>query len=683
MKDNRRKAWRSRVWAALIVMLAMCLPGLAGVTAAVMAEALPAAEEGLAAPYVEPDDTLSTGQRTWWDCVYFGTYPQTEIVASPSDAVDDYAVQEGDFLVDPALYARLSEAGWSDNETELDGERYLRMMQADAVTSAANRDGHYRWNAETKWHYFRFDPLRWRVLAVEDEKAFLLADRMPDCEPYHSEDGPITWERSTLRSWLNCLPGEENDAGIDYRGKGFLDRAFTAEEREAVLLTQVENRDNACYGTDCGNDTEDAVFLLSNDEVFGTEIAARNGFYPFDGKDDPAKRFCSTMYAKCRGAWWSAVEGYKGNSFWFMRTNGYTRESVTYICDFGYIYQRGTISSCEDAGVLPALWVSLDRAVLEEAGTVSSGDVQQETGTAAEDRDGRTRVRNPMVTEAPELPDGKQVTYSMIRFGTYPQTEVTEDETLMASLRQADWEGNETEYEGTGYVLVRDEAGKERVFAREPLLWRVLEAENGTALLLSHAAVDCAPFQEDLADVSWAECTLRSYLNGYGPARNVSGRDYTATGENFLARAFTAEEQEAILEMPVRNEDNYYFGTDSGEMTHDRIFLLAESELFVYDSAVIHGFSPRDEIPDRAKQFTPTDWALRKGVWCGEAGNVFWITRTPGYTPANVVYVDESGYMYNRGILVTCRDAALIPALVLDLDSAVYEYAGTYTVGED
>ena len=71
-----------------------------------------------------------------------------------------------------------------------------------------------------------------------------------------------------------------------------------------------------------------------------------------------------------------------------------------------------------------------------------------------------------------------------------------------------------------------------------------------------------------------------------------------------------------------------------------------------------------------------------KGIWQdSERGNVFWITRTTGYTHANVVYVDESGYMYNRGILVTCGDAAVIPALVLDLDSSVYEYAGTCTIG--
>ena len=131
------------------------------------------------------------------------------------------------------------------------------------------------------------------------------------------------------------------------------------------------------------------------------------------------------------------------------------------------------------------------------------------------------------------------------------------------------------------------------------------------------------------------------------------------------------------------DEKNYYFGMDSGAETEDRIFLPAESELFIHDSSEIHGFSRRDDVADRARQFKPTDYAILKGVWkeSGERGNVFWITRTTGYTHDNVVYVDESGYMYNRGSLVTCSDAAVIPALVLDLDSSVYEYAGVYTIG--
>ena len=650
----------------------------------------------LTEPVVEKDDTLSTGQVTEWSCICFGTYPQTEIVPAPSDAVDEYAVQEGDLLVDADLYDRLTQAAWSGNETEIDGVRYLRMDRDGAVNSSLDSAGHYRWGNEDEWHYFRYDPIRWRVIGLEDGKAFLMADRLLDCQPYHTEAGPVFWERSTVRSWLNGLSGADNAAGIDYRGTGFLDRAFSDTERRAILLSRVENKPNARYGTDCGSDTEDYIFLLSNEEVFGSDTAARNGFYPQNGKDDPAKRFRSTMYAKCRGAWWSSVDAYRGNSFWFMRTNGYTQESVTYICDFGYIYQRGTISTCEDAGLLVAMWIDLDQAQYEPAGTVSSKavlrTVSADAGETGREKD---RIIDPVVEPDPEQSDGKTVTYTLVRFGSYPQSEVVPDPSdgspgskadaqLYDALVKADWDDNECVYQGEKYLRI-NENGSVRYFACEPLLWRVLEVRDGTALLLSHAAVDCEPFQEELMDVSWDNCTLRSYLNGYGPQENASAVDYSAAGDNFLDMAFSPDEQDAILENPVRNEDNYYFGVDSGNTTSDRIFLLAESELFVYDSSRIHGFSPRDEVADRAKQFTPTDYAIRKGVWSASDenayGNVFWITRTTGYTHSNVVYVDESGYMYNRGILVTCSDAAVIPALVLDLDSSVYEYAGTYTIG--
>ncbi len=650
-------------------------------------------------PCVEADESLSTGQVTRWACVTFGAYPQTEIVRGPFAAVDDYALREGDWLEDPALYERLTRAEWDGGETEIDGVRYLRMSREDAVTSASDGAGHYRWEDGIAWHYFRFDPIRWRVIALEDGAACLMADRLLDCQPYNAKDGPVSWEGSTVRSWLNGYPADQNDAGIDYRGKGFLDRAFTAAEREAVIRTRIGNLPNRRYGTDCGGDTDDFVFLLSNAEVFGSDAAARHGFYASNGYDDPAKRFRSTLYAKCRGAWWSSVDGYMGNSFWFMRTNGYTRESVTYICDFGYIYQRGTIATCEDAGLLPAIWIDLDRADVEPAGTVSSGDIREGAfrDAAGEDPRQRDRIVNPIVVPAPEEPDGKAVTYSLVRFGSYPQSEIVPeageaptggvaDEALYALLENAPWDNDEWERDGRRYlrVFAPDESGarRARYFACEPLLWRVLEVRDGTALLISNAAIECEPFQADLRDVSWESCTLRSWLNGYGARANASAIDYSGDGESFLSRAFSAEERDAILETGVRNEDNYYFGMDSGSETRDRVFLPAESELFIHDSSAIHGFSRRDEVADRAKQFKPTDYAMWKGVWSDSdgSGNVFWITRTTGYTHANVVYVDESGYMYNRGILVTCRDAAVIPALVLDLDSAVYEYAGTCAI---
>ena len=649
---------------------------------------------------VEEDESLSTGQRTRWSCLTFGAYPQTEIVEKDFSAVDEYAVQQGDILKDEALYQALTEADWVDDETEIDGTRYLRMTGKDAVTCSVDREQHYRWRNTEEWHYFRYDPIRWRVIEQDGSRVFLMADKLLDCQPFHEEDGAVTWETSTVRSWLNGYSGKQNTAGRDYQGIGFLDKAFSQKEREAILQTQVHNHPNSYYGTDSGSDTEDAVFLLSNEEVFSSDAAAEHGFYAASGKDDPAKRFRSTMYAKCRGSWWSSVPDYRGNSFWFMRTSGYTPESVTYICDFGYIYNRGTISTCDDAGLLVGLWTDLERADVRPAGFVSSSDVIVPAEVSSgEEGSGKENIINPRVLPDENMPDGKQVTYSMVELGEYPQTEITghedgagnslADEKLYAALSDAEWEEDEIEIDGIRYrklSCLEEGEERERYFVYEPLLWRVLEVDDGTALLLADKAVDCVPFQEELRDVSWEDCTLRSYLNGYDEEKNASGIDYSGPGMSFLDKAFSEEEKDAILCYPVRNQENYYFGMDSGEDTLDQVFVLAESEIFAHDSALIHGFSPRDEVADRARQFVPTDYALAEGAWQAEgdraSGNVFWMTRTTGYTHGNVVYVDESGYLYNRGILVTCGDISVVPALILDLDSEAYRYAGTSTTGQ-
>ena len=150
---------------------------------------------------------------------------------------------------------------------------------------------------------------------------------------------------------------------------------FSETERNAIETTSVENAPNSSYGTNCGPDTQDRVFILSNKEVFASPLATDYGFYAGSGIDDAARRFRSTLYAKCRGAWWSSVTGYRGNSFWFMRTNGYTPSNITYICDFGYLYNQGTAVTCDDAAILPALTIDLTKASWTVATPVKSTDI--------------------------------------------------------------------------------------------------------------------------------------------------------------------------------------------------------------------------------------------------------------------------------------------------------------------
>ena len=314
--------------------------------------------KGLSSPVVK--SPRASNHVTKWSCIYFGHYPTTEIVGEPFSAVDDYALSEGDVMMDAALYDKLAKAEWTEDDIEIEGKRYHRINGQGAVTCSANREQHYRWSDATEWKYFIYSPIKWRVLNIKGTKALLLADRMPDTCPFHDKAEDVSWSESLLRKWLNSE---------------FYDKAFLAAEKAAIELTEVVNAPNYYFGTSSGPDTKDYVFVLSESEVFSSSLAEDYGFYPSDGLDDSARRFKSTLYAKCRGAWWSPVEGYRGNSFWFMRSSGYTMSNVTYVCDFGYLYNRGTVVTCDDAAVLPAITIDLSKAHYQEATPVYSTEI--------------------------------------------------------------------------------------------------------------------------------------------------------------------------------------------------------------------------------------------------------------------------------------------------------------------
>ena len=600
--------------------------------------------DGIHLPAVEADDVSPTGQKTTWSCVYFGSYPTEEVIDDSWNAVDAYALQEGDVIRDNDLYARLEKADWTSDTVELDGVSYIRICADDVDASTELREQHYVWEDNRTWHYFRISPIRWRVLDVSDNKALLLADRMPDSVPYNTTDAEVTWSNSSLRSWLNGY---------------FADHAFSDVERDAIVTASCRNLDNQDYGTECGEDTEDRVFILSNEEVFEGKASGRYGFHEGREHDDPAKRFTSTLYAKCRGAWWSPVDAYKGNSFWFMRTNGYNQRSVTYICDFGFIYSRGTLVTCSDAGVLPAIRVDLGKAVLEPAGEVKSTDIMNKPAAPKTDA-----IGNPVTVDDETQPGKAYTVWNSVSFGQYPQTEIKADTDMFRKLETLNaGEGEDVTVDDARYIKLGG-----RWFRYDKIIWRVLEVTDGEMLLLSDRALDCVPFNTEYCDVSWDGSGIRQWLNG--------GADQPDGQRSFIDMAFTEEERKSVPDTEVSNADNYYFKTHCGTNTNDKVFILSEEEVFSSGKAVRYGFRPDDAVADAGRRIKPTDYAIARGAWrsdnSGTAGNGFWILRTNGYTGDNVVYVGEKGYLYNRGIPVTCKDAGIVPAIRIKLDGSSY-----------
>ena len=63
------------------------------------------------------------------------------------------------------------------------------------------------------------------------------------------------------------------------------------------------------------------------------------------------------------------------NSITSITTSGYTTRSITYVCDFGYLYDQGTAVTCDDAVVLPAINVDLEKASYQKTTSVESTDI--------------------------------------------------------------------------------------------------------------------------------------------------------------------------------------------------------------------------------------------------------------------------------------------------------------------
>ena len=75
-----------------------------------------AASVTLKNPRIVKDDSMEAGQKVTWDCIWFGSYPQREVVADAASynaIYKDYYNPKTDIIEDAALFQKLETAsGW-------------------------------------------------------------------------------------------------------------------------------------------------------------------------------------------------------------------------------------------------------------------------------------------------------------------------------------------------------------------------------------------------------------------------------------------------------------------------------------------------------------------------------------------------------------------------------------------
>ena len=202
---------------------------------------------------------------------------------------------------------------------------------------------------------YNTDPIKWRVLAnnTSSKQLFLLSDQALDTVPYHTEKEDVTWEKSTIRSWLN---------------ETFYKAAFNSSEQGMIKSTKVTADANPEYDTDPGNDTTDKVFLLSINEG--------NKYF----SSDEARRCVPTEYAIEQGAWTSdsyTVDG-KATCWWWLRSPGGYSDNAAIVDIGGDVDYDGRNVDLDYICVRPAFNLNLESVIFTSA---AEGGKKSTTGT--------------------------------------------------------------------------------------------------------------------------------------------------------------------------------------------------------------------------------------------------------------------------------------------------------------
>lgn len=307
----------------------------------------------------------------------------------------------------------------------------------------------------------------------------------------------------------------------------------------------------------------------------------------------------------------------------------------------------------------------------------------------------------------------------VIEFGSYPQTRVTDEETLAAlDATEPEWHsygyysgsGNamdgqmtasdymeyaDIEYNGQTYrgvyfsqyrptythvassannsdpdLTYQDDnkyyVGIKYWFLWEPLQWRILDSDTG--LVLCEKLIDSQAYNNYgvfTNNAHWGNAEHSGFLNDYEHSSIRKWLTAESDETSFLNTAFTEAQREYVCSTTLDNSaPNAPYSHYEEAYTTDKIFLLSYSDAL--DAA--YGFSSETKAQDPARVAEGSDYAKSQGLFVdghvqGRYSN--WLLRTAGsagYLSRGVIY---DGKVLESHINSVC--CGIRPAMRLDL----------------
>lgn len=206
----------------------------------------------------------------------------------------------------------------ADIKAEGDVQRFQNLQIGDSVFFGTYEQDRKKRNGG--------ELIEWQVLDRQEDRVLLLSRYCLERRQYYHEERKITWAQSDLRKWLN----EE-----------FLETAFHEDDRQWLLTVTNKNPDNPVHGTEGGPDTEDTVFVLSEEE-------ARQYF-----ANDVVRQATATDHVKVQKAYRAS----NGNYIWWLRSPGYAGKDAMGVETAGGIDLHGRNVNAKNRCVRAAVWI--------------------------------------------------------------------------------------------------------------------------------------------------------------------------------------------------------------------------------------------------------------------------------------------------------------------------------------
>ncbi len=681
------------------------------------------------------------------DIICYGSYPQSKVTDAQTLAAlnaltltwrsygyytgtgqkDDGEMVASDYM----RYADVSHNGQKYRAVKFDLYRPDWAGGSDSTTWGYQKDNGYFINTV---YWFRYEPIQWRVL--DPETGLVRCNTIIDSQPYQNyliKSGDnlycnpekthyaCDYANSSIRAWLNDQ---------------FYKTAFSAAEKKNIAPTVLDNRS---WGTLLGYDSYheyDSASTTDNVFLFGS-FEADGGY----GIKDREQRFSGTDYARSQGLW-AKNETNQGYASWWLRTPCDRSDSVCGVNQFGnessYFHTYDT-----SGGVVPAIrFKSLksqafcviynaNGGMLGPANQAGNGTVTLSTdqpvrntydfcgwatsaaATTAQYQPGDSIVLTENITLYAVW---KRSVENRIDYGSYPQSQVTDAQTLAALnalsltwrsygyysgsgsyndgqmvasdyMRYADVSYNGHKYRAVVFNSYRPtytsdalndpeistvqerngfSTGTVYWFRYEPIRWRILDPAAG--LILCDSVLDSQAYQNYVSGkwgdpgqthyaCDYANSSIRAWLNG-----------------DFYNTAFSSAEKNNILPTELDNSCYNPYGYDShhkydSASTTDKVFLLSYSEA----SAGVYGLDS-----GLSRMLAGTDYARCQGLSVGDGNSACWWLRSPE-SDASACYIDSRGFVTYRGVSRTWF--GVVPAL--RLQSLEPQQPETYTVSYD